>query len=173
MKKPGISMLFPKASASSAYAIDYRSFYAAGYRGVIYDIDNTLVRHDAPANSRAIALFRHLKAIGFSVGIISNNAQKRAEMFADRVGADVCIWLAGKPEKDGYLKAMTVMGTEPGTTMFVGDQLFTDILGANRAGAFSVLVPPLYKDTYIHIMIKRWFEKPVLWLYHRKLEKNR
>ena len=63
---------------------------------------------------------------------------------------------------------MQLMGTEPGSTLFVGDQLFTDVLGANLAGIHTVLVKPIHPKEEIQIVLKRVFERIVLFFYHRK-----
>ncbi len=59
------------------------------------------------------------------------------------------------------------MGTEAENTLFVGDQLFTDIYGANRAGIRSILVSPIHPKEEIQIVLKRFLERPVLWAYER------
>ena len=82
------------------------------------------------------------------------------------------IFKGGKPGVQGYEKAMEKMGTERGTTVFVGDQLFTDVYGANRTGIYSYLVKPIHPKEEIQIVIKRWFEAIVLYFYHRKCERE-
>lgn len=67
--------------------IDYDRLYREGYRGLIYDIDNTLVPHGAPADDRAIALFAHLRELGFGYCLLSNNQIERVSSFADAIGA--------------------------------------------------------------------------------------
>ena len=91
--------------------------------------------------------------------------------FADAVGSPY-IFKADKPSVKGYRKAMEAMGTDSRTTLFVGDQLFTDIYGANRAGLYSILVKPIDPREEIQIVIKRRLEAVVLYFYHRR-EKER
>ena len=78
---------FPDEYLDSAYEIDYEKLYEEGYRGLIYDIDNTLVPHGAPADDRAIALFERLRGIGFGYCLLSNNQIERVAPFADVYGA--------------------------------------------------------------------------------------
>ena len=78
---------FPDEYLDSAYVIDYDRLYREGYRGLIYDIDNTLVPHGAPADERAIALFAHLRELGFGYCLLSNNQIERVSSFADAIGA--------------------------------------------------------------------------------------
>ena len=71
---------FPDEYVASTYVIPFEKLYAEGYRGVIFDIDNTLVPHGAPADERAKKLFRRLNDIGFSSCLISNNQEARVKM---------------------------------------------------------------------------------------------
>ncbi len=162
--------LYPKEYVASTYEIDFEELYKKGYRGVIFDIDNTLVPHGAPADERAIAFFERLKDIGFQAIMLSNNKEPRVKMFCDAVKAPY-IFKAGKPKTEGYRKAMEQMGTNEQNTLFVGDQIFTDVWGANRAGIYSFLVEPIHPKEEIQIVLKRYLEKIVLFCY--KLDRKR
>ncbi len=158
---------YPKEYYTSVYSINFDKYYRMGYRAVLFDIDNTLVEHDAPANEQAKGLINRLKDIGFKVCFVSNNDEKRVADFNDEV--DACyIYKAGKPLAKGYQRAMDLLGTDCTNTMFVGDQIFTDIWGANNAGVRSILVQPIAKHEEIQIILKRIPEKWVLWAYLRK-----
>lgn len=165
-----LEKFYPDEYVDSAYKIDFQSFYDAGYRGIIFDIDNTLVCHGAPANEQSIRLIQSLKDMGFGVLFLSNNKEPRVKMFNDAVGAQY-IFKAGKPKKSGYFKAMEILGTDRKTTLFVGDQLFTDVWGARNAGIYSLLVQPIDKKEEIQIVLKRYLEKIVLFFYKRKCKK--
>lgn len=159
---------YPSDYYQSAYDIDYKRLYEEGYRGVIYDIDNTLVPHGAPADDRALLLMKELRETGFNVTFLSNNKEPRVAMFNEKIGAKY-IYSAGKPKAAGYLKAAENMECAPENTIFVGDQLFTDVWGANNAGIRSFLVLPIDKSTdEIQIVLKRILERVVL----RKYLKN-
>ncbi|WP_026508913.1 YqeG family HAD IIIA-type phosphatase [Butyrivibrio sp. MC2013] len=167
--------LYPDATFASSYDIPYEELYEKGYRGIIYDIDNTLVPHGAPADERAIALFKRLKDIGFKTILISNNKEARVKSFAEDVGSEY-VYKAGKPLKRGYLKALEVMNTNRDNSLFVGDQLFTDVWGARRCGIMSYLVDRIDDKEEIQIVLKRKLESIVLFFYRRhirKMEKNR
>ena len=157
---------YPDKYVESAYVIDYEGMYKKGYRGIIFDIDNTLVPHGAPADKRSIALFKRLKAIGYECLLLSNNKEPRVKMFNDAVHVRY-IYKAGKPGVKNYERAMDLMGTDDVNTFFVGDQLFTDVYGANRAGILSILVKPINPKEEIQIVLKRYLEKPVLYFYER------
>lgn len=156
--------LYPGEYLDSAYRIDFDKLSCEGYRGVIFDIDNTLVPHGAPADERAIALFTHLRELGFRCMLLSNNKEPRVKPFSEAVGAD-CIYQAGKPKPSAYRRAMEQLGTDPSDTIFVGDQIFTDICGANLAGIRTVLVKPIHPKEEIQIVCKRYLEKVVLLCY--------
>ena len=162
-----LKMFYPDEIQESAYVIDYESLYESGIRGIIYDIDNTLVEHGYPADERAIAHFKRLKEIGFSVVLLSNNKEPRVKMFNDAVHVKY-IYKAGKPSKKGYLKAMEEMGTDVSSTVFIGDQLFTDVWGAKRCNIKNILVKPIDKHEEIQIVLKRRLEAIVLFFYARR-----
>lgn len=163
---------YPDHEVDSAYEIDYEALYHKGYRGIIYDVDNTLVPHGAPADERAIALFQRLKGIGYQVMLLSNNKEPRVKMFNDSVNAKY-IFKAGKPGRAGYERAMRELGTTTENTLFVGDQLFTDVWGAKRAGIVSYLVKPIHPKEEIQIVLKRYLEKIVLYFYHKRMNRNK
>ena len=165
-------IFYPDNEVESSYEIDYEALYENGYRGIIFDIDNTLVPHGAPADEKAVAFFQRLKKIGFQTMLLSNNKEPRVKMFADRVHSQY-LYKAGKPGKGGYLQAMENMGTDLSSTIFVGDQLFTDVWGAKRVGIMNFLVKPIHPKEEIQIVLKRYLEKIVLYFYHRKQKKNR
>ena len=103
---------YPDAWAVSAFDIDYQKMYDRGFRGIIYDIDNTLVYPNAPADERAAALFQRLRDIGFRTVILSNNTGKRALTFAEQV-ASPAVTGALKPFPGRYRDAVTKMGIRP------------------------------------------------------------
>ena len=166
-----MSFLYPGEYIDSTYRIDFDKLYKEGYRGVIFDIDNTLVTHGSPADERAIALFKHLKELGFSCLVLSNNKEPRVKSFAKQVGIKY-IYKAGKPNPANYRKAMEQMGTDEKNTLFVGDQIFTDVYGANRTGIRTILVKPIHPKEEIQIVLKRYLEKIVLFFYRRKCQKQ-
>ncbi len=161
-----LERFYPDEYLDSAYEIDYQALYRKGYRGIIFDIDNTLVPHGAPADERSKALLEELQKLGFSCCLVSNNHLSRVDLFNKDVQVpfveDAC-----KPSRKGYLKAMELMGTTKETTLSIGDQLFTDIWGCRRIGIYSILVKPIDKKEEIQIVLKRYLERIVLYFYKR------
>ncbi len=159
-----MAVFFPGEYIDSTYVIDFDKLYERGYRGVIFDVDNTLVPHGAPADERAVALFAHLKELGYQCMLLSNNKEPRVKMFNDAVQVRY-IYNAGKPMPRNYRKAMEQMGTTCENTLFVGDQIFTDVMGANIAGIRTILVKPIHPKEEIQIVLKRIPEKLILFFY--------
>ncbi len=156
-----LQCFYPDRYIRSAYEIDYEAYYRAGYRGIIFDIDNTLVEHGAPADARSIALMEQLKQFGFKIMLLSNNKEPRVKMFNDAVQVSY-IFKAGKPKVAGYEKAMEVMGTRRENTIFVGDQIFTDVLGANLKRLKCIFVFPIAHEQTRFFRFKRRMEVPFL-----------
>lgn len=160
--------LLPSAYAPSIYGYDFQKAYDAGKRVILFDIDNTLVPHGAPADERAKEFFASLKKMGFSLCAVSNNREPRVKLFCDAAGVPY-VYKAGKPKKDGYLKGVRMFGYDPSEALFFGDQIFTDIWGANRAGIDSVLVKPIdLSSDEIQIRLKRHLEKSVVRSFFRE-----
>ena len=161
---------FPDEYVVSTYVIPFEKLYEEGYKGLVFDIDNTLVPHGAPADERAVKLFERLRKMGFSTCLISNNQEPRVRPFAEKVESKfVCN--AHKPSTKNYRKAMEIMGTDLAHTIFIGDQLFTDVYGAKRPGMRNILVKPIHPKEEIQIVLKRYLEKIVLYFYMKERKK--
>ena len=167
-----LETFYPDQYVDSAYELPFEELYEKGYRGIIFDVDNTLVPHGAPADKRSRELFVRLREIGFSICILSNNKEPRVAPFAKEVDSPY-LFKGGKPSRKGYQKAMFVMKTGRHNTLFVGDQLFTDVWGARRTGLYSILVKPIDPKEEIQIVLKRYLEAVVLWFYRRRKKNKR
>lgn len=165
-------MFFPDEYADSAYSIDYEALYKEGYRGILFDIDNTLVPHGKKADDRARQLFKRLEEIGYKCCLISNNKEERVQVFNQDIQA-AYIFNAKKPSVKNYQKAMSLIGTTRKQTLFVGDQLFTDVYGAKRTGIRNFLVKPIHPKEEIQIVLKRYLEKIVLHFYQKQKNSGR
>ncbi|MCI5899797.1 MAG: YqeG family HAD IIIA-type phosphatase [Lachnospiraceae bacterium] len=161
-----VERFYPDEYLDSTYCIDFDKLAQEGYRGVLFDIDNTLVPHGAPADARALRLFEHLRKIGMDYCVISNNQLPRVKPFADAIQGKY-IEDAHKPSTRNYRKAMEMMGCTPRNALFVGDQLFTDVWGAKRAGMHTILVKPIHPKEEIQIVLKRYLERIVLYFYEK------
>lgn len=168
-----MSIFFPTVYFDKKEDIPIDKYYEMGYRGILFDIDNTLVPHDEPVDDRARVFVDRLKKRGFGICLISNNDEERVKTFADPLGVKY-VYKAWKPKRDGYIEGMNILNTDVGNTLFVGDQIFTDIWGANRAGMYSILLDPINPKEEIQIILKRIPEKLIKYLYRKskKLKKR-
>ena len=136
--------LVPSEVVTSVKALDYQAKYKAGFRHLLFDLDNTLTTYafDAP-NAELISFINELKAIGFTVSIVSNSGAKRVTPFMDALG------VGGKPscKKPTIGVLQTIIGTDLESIILIGDQLLTDVWAANRLGVRSVLVHPIDLST--------------------------
>lgn len=135
-----------------------------GIKGLILDVDNTLTTHDNPVPAKGIVRWlEDMKNNGIKLIIVSNNHAERVRPFADPLGLDF-VSDSGKPLKRGYTAAMKKMGLAPDETAAVGDQLFTDVWGANFSKIKMIYVEPMELEpkSKRFIRFKRVLEKPFL-----------
>lgn len=134
----------PRGVYPSVTHISPRALAARGIRLVLADLDNTLVPYKvARPPDKVVAWKEELKANGIELFLLSNSRKPgRAQKFAEQLGIPYQ-GHSGKPQKAGYLRAMERMGVRPEETVMVGDQIFTDTLGANNAGVTPLLVHPI------------------------------
>jgi len=165
-----IEKYYPDLYCDSIRHIDLEMLKNKGIQGFILDIDNTLVpMHCKDADENAIAWIAELKSKGFKVCILSNAAEKRVLRFNKKIDV-TAIHRAFKPAGKAFLKAAKEMGLEPENIAVVGDQIFTDIHGGNKANMFTILVKPIDKKEILYVRLKRGPEKLVLSSFNRKLE---
>ena len=134
----------PRGVYPSVTRLDPRALAAKGIRLVLADLDNTLAPYKIPLPSAEVAAWKQeLEGAGIRLFLLSNSRRPdRVRNFAQALGVPYQ-GRSGKPMRTGYLLAMERMGCTPGETAMVGDQIFTDILGANRAGVVPLLVEPI------------------------------
>ena len=127
----------PRGLYPSVTDISPQLLAAKGIRLVLADLDNTLVAYRVTEPPAA------LEAAGIRLFLLSNSRKPgRAQNFAEKLGIPYQ-GHSGKPRRAGYLRAMERMGARPEETVMVGDQIFTDTLGANNAGVTPLLVQPI------------------------------
>ncbi len=138
----------PARRYRSVYEIDARALHRSGIRLLLLDLDNTISPYRSTLPSEELrAWIAQLQAAGIRPYILSNSRKSaRVPRFAEALGIPF-LRHAGKPKRAGFLRAMEEMGASPGETLMVGDQIFTDILGATRVGIRAFLVRPLRLDT--------------------------
>ncbi len=150
--------LVPNRVCEKLTAFPFGELRDCGYELALLDLDNTI----SPDRATQPIAFSHevirlLKESGFSCCLVSNARSSRSASFATVLDIS-CVDYAGKPSPKGVWKAMEMFGVPAEKTVLFGDQLFTDILAANRAGVYAVLVEPYEKKEIFYVKIKRIFE---------------
>ena len=155
-------LLAPRQHLDSIYELNTAGLHAQGIRGIIFDMDNTLV----PWNDRAVyprlaSWLAHLREGGFQLCIVSNNSRERGGQLACELDIPA-IWYAVKPRRRAFRKALQIMELTAPETAVVGDQIFTDVLGGNRLGLYTILVVPITDREFIWTRLMRRLERIVL-----------
>lgn len=132
-----------------------------GIRGLMIDVDNTLTEDNRlEVDSWAQQYLQKIQAAGIQVCLLSNNNSERVRPLIEQLACKA-LPKAGKPSKTAYDRALSLLGISKQEAAAVGDQLFTDILGANRAGIWSILVEPLNPKEILMVRMKRPLERLV------------
>jgi HAD superfamily phosphatase (TIGR01668 family) len=167
-----LERLFPSEHHDTIFDVDYKKLAKDGYKGIIFDIDNTLVPYNVIyPDDKIIALFEELKVLGFRTCLASNNNSKRVTTFNERLNV-VAIPSALKPMTRNLKRAMTLLKTKRKNTVIIGDQLFTDVLAGNRLGIKTILVMPIEEKEQFITKIKRRTEKKIFNKYLKMRKKD-
>lgn len=164
-----LKKFYPYKYVESVFVIDYKKLFDIGYRGLIFDIDSTLVPHGNDSTMEVDKLFKEINEIGFKTVLLSNNTTERIERFMKNIDS-MYISDARKPDTCNYLKAVSMLGIEKKEALVIGDQIFTDILGANRSGIDSILVDFIPYKGETKLGKRRRLERFILMFY--KLNKR-
>lgn len=162
--------LLPWKVAGSVFDLTGQSLERAGVRLLLADLDNTLCPYSVSEPSQALRdWLADLEAHGVKLFLLSNSRKpKRPAQFAQALGIDY-LGHAGKPKTGGFVRAMTGQAVTAGECAMVGDQVFTDILGANRAGVRSILVKPISLAGNPGRYLRYWVELPMRLLSKKRV----
>ena len=142
-----------------------------GVRGVLLDIDNTLEPYENPTpGEHVMAWFDSLAKRGIKCAFVSNNNEERVRLFNEKLNFPAYPH-AKKPFKKNLLRAMSDLGTGSAETIFIGDQIYTDVWAARNAGIRAILVPPIKDKRDIFTKFKRLLERGILRKYHKRSER--
>lgn len=158
-----VNKLFkPYMYVKDIYSIDYDKLFNKGIKGIMYDIDNTLISYDEEhAHDKIIELMEYLNNNEIKVAFVSNGPKNRVNRFNKKFNY-LSVYRAMKPFSQGLKKAMFEMNLKVDEVLMIGDQIFTDVLAANKIGVKCILVKPIKpKDTYVE-KIKRKIEKSLI-----------
>jgi HAD superfamily phosphatase (TIGR01668 family) len=159
----------PDLHVQSIYHIDLAALKKAGIKGLITDLDNTLVAWNAAQATPKVAqwLDKVRDKYGIRVVIVSNNGAARVEEFARPLGIPA-IYKARKPKNAPFQRALAILGTLPEETVVVGDQIFTDVFGGKRMGMYTILVVPVAAKEWIGTKFLRMAERLLLGILRRR-----
>ncbi len=155
-------MLYPTAIFNRAFDITPLYLKSNNIKALILDVDNTLTGHGSQKLPFEIEKWlSEMNGAGIKMMIVSNNFKKRVEPFARAINMDYCAFSC-KPSPLGLARARKKLNVSKSEVALVGDQIFTDILGANVYNIKSLLVLPMYGDVKFTIRLKRALEKPII-----------
>ncbi len=157
-----LKLLAPDQQLNNIFEVDTDYLQSLGIKGIITDMDNTLVPwSDRTVHPRLSEWFTGLKKKNFKLFIVSNNSKDRGGQLASEL-AIPAIWYAVKPRRRAFREAINKMQLPPEQVAVIGDQIFTDVLGGNRLGLYTILVVPLSEKEFIWTKLMRLFERQVL-----------
>jgi len=155
-------LLVPDQRLKNIFEIDADYLKSIGIKGIITDMDNTLVPwSDRTVYPKLAQWFAALKDKGFKIYIVSNNSRDRGAMLARELDLPA-IWYAVKPRRKAFRKAISEMQLAPEEVAVVGDQILTDVLGGNRLGLHTILVAPISEKEFFWTKLTRQIERIVV-----------
>ena len=163
-----LKQFLPDEHVKSILDISPEQLKQKGIKGIITDLDNTLVEWDRPnATPALIRWFDEVKKRNILVTIVSNNNEERVKAFSDPLNIPF-IFRARKPMGPAFHKALSQMGLKKEETVVIGDQLLTDVLGGNRSGFHTILVVPVAQTDGFFTKFNRFAERRILNWFRKK-----
>lgn len=161
-------LFMPNSYVQSIFQIDLDKLVDKGVKGIITDLDNTLVGWDVKEpTERVKAWFKEANDKGITVTIVSNNNESRVSSFCTHLNIDF-IFRARKPMGKAFDKAMSQMKIKPEQTVVIGDQMLTDVFGGNRRNLYTILVVPVKRTDGIITKFNRLIERRLLRHFSKK-----
>ncbi len=157
-----MDIFVPDIYAQSIFTINYKALKKSGIKCLLFDLDNTLapIKTSIPGVKEK-ELLEGLKEMGFKIIIMSNSGKKRLQPFKEKFNVDTA-FSSCKPFKKKYQKIMEMFNFKDIQIAAIGDQLLTDILGANRMGFTSILTNPISKEDFIGTKFNRMIERFIM-----------
>ena len=151
----------PDMYQKSVYTINYKKLKKMKIKCLLFDLDNTLASYEEDVPSQDVKELFHLLSKDFKVIIMSNSGKNRLRPFKEMLNVDVA-FSSRKPFKKKYNKIMSLYEYTPEQIACIGDQLMTDVLGANRSGCLSILINSMSNKEPIWTKFNRIWEKMIL-----------
>ncbi|ALM57212.1 YqeG family HAD IIIA-type phosphatase [Staphylococcus equorum] len=162
------SYFMPNEYVQSVFQIDIDKLAASGVKGIITDLDNTLVGWDEADPTAAVKQwFEKANALGITITIVSNNNEKRVGSFSKSLNVDY-IFKAKKPRGRAFNQAAQLMHLKPAEIVVIGDQMLTDVFGGNRRGLFTIMVVPVKQTDGFITKFNRMIERRLLQHFRKK-----
>ncbi|MBO1003450.1 YqeG family HAD IIIA-type phosphatase [Pseudogracilibacillus auburnensis] len=163
-----LNLFLPNKHVKSIFDIEPTFLQAEGKKGIIIDLDNTLVPWNVShATDEVITWLKKMDDANIKVTIFSNNNEERVTVFAEPLGTSF-IYQARKPLQRAFKRAKIQMELETDEIVVIGDQLLTDILGGNKAGFYTILVVPIVQSDAPITKFNRNVERLILNYFYRK-----
>lgn len=157
-----MEMLKPTIYQKDIFSIDYDKLLENNINNLLFDIDNTIsTTKEKTPNPKVIKLFEELRKKGFNLFILTNALKKRATSFGERLNVKT-YYFSMKPASRNYNKVIKENNLKTKHTAAIGDQIYTDIKGANKLGITSILVDPIDKHEFITTKINRLKENKLI-----------
>ena len=163
-----LKLFLTNEQVKSIFDVSASMLTERGIKGVITDLDNTLVEWDRPnATPKLIEWFKEMKNHGITITIVSNNNEQRVKDFSDPLLIPF-IHEARKPLIRAFSRALKEMNLNKDEVVVIGDQLLTDVFGGNRSGLHTILVVPVSQTDGFFTRINRQIERRLLtWMKRR------
>jgi HAD superfamily phosphatase (TIGR01668 family) len=163
-----LKYLAPKEHVDNIFMINPQHLINMGIKGIAADLDNTLLpwKNDVFL-PEVLAWIDELKNSDFKICLVSNAKPQRVKNLAKILDVPA-VWKAVKPSRGAFRKALDILQLKPSEVAMIGDQIFTDTLGGNRAGFYTILVSPLEKKEFAGTMLVRKIERLVLRALRRR-----
>lgn len=163
-----LKVFLPTQHAKDIFEITPESLMENGIKGVITDLDNTLVEWDRPnATPRLVKWLEEMKNSNIKITIVSNNNESRVKAFSEPLDIPF-ISAARKPFRRAFNQALQQMALKKEETVVIGDQLLTDVLGGNRGGFRTILVVPVAQTDGFFTRFNRMVERRILNWFQKK-----
>ncbi|MGI6144597.1 MAG: YqeG family HAD IIIA-type phosphatase [Clostridia bacterium] len=138
-----MNILNPALVVKSLSEINLKKYWETGKRGIILDLDNTITPwNEMELSQEAHVFLKEALDLKYKIFLLSNAKRNRTEAIAQKYAISY-LAPALKPRKASFLKALELMNLKNEQVLVIGDQIFTDILGGNRVGCYTILVPPI------------------------------
>ncbi|MDI6601934.1 MAG: YqeG family HAD IIIA-type phosphatase [Thermoanaerobacteraceae bacterium] len=165
-------ILFPDMYLNSIDDLNIKELKQRGFKAIIIDIDNTIIEWNVRVpDERTRRIINEALSEGMRVCLLSNGTKDRVTEFAKALNVPY-VYNAGKPRKSPYKKALKLLDVKPEEVAAIGDQIFTDVLGGNRLGLYTILVRPISTNETGWTRFMRRFEKLVLDRYNKNALRN-